>query len=61
MSDYDVTHEDMLVVLRPSGPGIDALADLIARLVAEETVEHTNRFHLRQLLLSLQFQLAEHP
>jgi hypothetical protein len=41
MSDYDVTHEDMLVVLRPSGPGIDALADLIARLVAEETVEHT--------------------
>jgi len=41
MSEYDVTHDDMLVVLRPSGPGIDALADLIARLVAEETVEHT--------------------
>jgi hypothetical protein len=41
MSEYDVTHEDMLVVLRPSGPGIDALADLIARLIAQETVEHT--------------------
>src|SRR6266568_2478407 len=23
MSEYDVSHEDMLVVLRPSGPGID--------------------------------------
>jgi hypothetical protein len=40
MSEYDVTHEDMLVLLRPSGPGIDALADLIARLVAQETAEH---------------------
>jgi hypothetical protein len=37
MSEYDVSHEDMLVVLRPSGPGIDALADLIARLVAQRT------------------------
>ena len=41
MSEYDVTHEDMLVMLRPSGPGIDALADLIARLIAQETVERT--------------------
>lgn len=41
MSEYDVTHNDVLVMLRPSGPGIDALADLIARLVAEETAEHT--------------------
>jgi len=41
MSEYDVTHEDMLVILRPSGPGIDSLADLIARLVAQETVEPT--------------------
>jgi EVE domain len=41
MSEYDVTHEDMLVMLRPSGPGIDALADLIARLVAQRTAEQT--------------------
>src|SRR5205807_7576721 len=41
MSEYDVTHEDILVLLRPSGPGIDALAGLIARLVAQETVKDT--------------------
>jgi len=39
MSEYDVTHEDMLIMLRPSGPGIDALADLIARLVAQRTAQ----------------------
>jgi hypothetical protein len=39
MSEYDVTHEDMLVLLRPSGPGIDSLADLIARLVAQQTAQ----------------------
>lgn len=39
MSEYDVTHEDMLMLLRPSGPGLDALADLIARLVAQRTAQ----------------------
>jgi hypothetical protein len=39
MSEYDVIHEDMLVLLRPSGPGIDSLADLIARLVAQRTAQ----------------------
>ncbi len=39
MSEYDVTHEDMLVLLRPSGAGIDGLADLIARLVAQRTAQ----------------------
>ncbi len=39
MSEYDVTHDDILVVLRPSGPGIDPLADLIARLIAQRTAE----------------------
>jgi hypothetical protein len=39
MSEYDVIHEDMLVLLRPSGPGIDALAELIARLVAQRTAQ----------------------
>jgi hypothetical protein len=41
MSEYDVTHDDMLDLLRPSGPSIDGLVGLIARLVAQETVEHT--------------------
>jgi hypothetical protein len=29
----------MLMLLRPSGPGLDALADLIARLVAQRTAQ----------------------
>jgi len=41
MSEYDVTHDDILVVLRPSGPGIDPLADLIARLIAQRTAEQS--------------------
>jgi len=36
MNQYDVNHEDILAVLRPSGPNIDPLVDLMARLVAEE-------------------------
>lgn len=39
MSEYDVTHDDMLDLLRPSGPGIDGLVDLIARLVAQRTAQ----------------------
>src|SRR5713101_476347 len=39
MSENDVRHEDILFILRPSGPGIDLLADLIAKLVAQRTVE----------------------
>lgn len=35
MNDYDVSHEDVLAVIRPSGPTIDPIVDLMARLVAE--------------------------
>ncbi len=41
MSENDVRHEDILFLLRPSGPGIDPLADLIARLIAQRTVERS--------------------
>jgi hypothetical protein len=41
MSENDVRHEDILFLLRPSGPGIDPLADLIARLIAQRTVEQS--------------------
>lgn len=41
MSENDVRHEDILFLLRPSGPGIDALADLIARIIAQQTVEQS--------------------
>jgi hypothetical protein len=38
LSKYDVTHEDALAVLRPSGPSIDPIAKLMARIVAQEQV-----------------------
>lgn len=39
VSDYDVTHEDVLAILRPSGPSIDPIANLLARLVAVSRTE----------------------
>jgi hypothetical protein len=39
MSENDVRHEDILSILRPSGPSIDPLADLIAKLVAQQTAD----------------------
>lgn len=35
MTEYDVTHEDILAVMRPSSPKIDPVIELMARLVAE--------------------------
>jgi hypothetical protein len=35
MTKYDVSHQDVLDILRPSGPRVDAVVDLIARLAAE--------------------------
>jgi EVE domain len=39
MNEYDVSHEDILALIRPSGPKIDPIVDLIARLVAEPKSE----------------------
>ncbi len=41
LSEYDVNHEDALAVLRPSGPSIDPIANLMARIVAQEQVRQT--------------------
>lgn len=41
MNDYDVSHEDILAVLRPSGPTINSIVDLMARLVAQRPAEET--------------------
>jgi hypothetical protein len=38
MTNYDVSHKDILAVLRPSGPVIDPIIDLMARLAAESEV-----------------------
>ena len=35
MTEYEVTHQDILDVLRPSGPRIDPIVDLMARMVAQ--------------------------
>ena len=39
MNAYDVSHEDILAVLRPSGPTIDPVVDLMARSVAQQITE----------------------
>lgn len=33
MNEYDINHEDILAVIRPSGPTINSVVDLMARLV----------------------------
>ena len=33
MTEYEVTHEDALAILRPSGPNVDQVLDLMTRLV----------------------------
>ena len=37
MSDYDVTHEDVLAILRPSAPLIDPIVSTMTRLVAQRS------------------------
>ena len=39
MNEYDVSHEDILAVTRPSGPTIDSVVNLMARLVAQRQAE----------------------
>lgn len=39
MSQYDIKHEDILSLLKPSGPSMDSLVDLMSRLVAGSEVE----------------------
>ena len=36
MNEYDIRHEDILAVIRPSGPTIDPVVELMTRLVAEQ-------------------------
>ena len=39
MNEYDVSHQDILAVFRPSGPTIDPVVDLMTRLVAQRQTE----------------------
>ncbi|MEM2981220.1 MAG: EVE domain-containing protein [Thermoproteota archaeon] len=38
MSEYDVSYEDILAIIKPSGPKIDPIVDMITRLIAEEPI-----------------------
>lgn len=51
MNEYDVSHEDILAVLQPSGPSIDSVIDLMAGLVAQRQAEE----------ISVKEALAEEP
>lgn len=41
MRDYNISHEDILTIIKPSGPSIDPIAEMIAGLVAEEKARET--------------------
>jgi hypothetical protein len=41
MKEYDITHDDILGLIRPTAPSIDPLIELIAKLVAEEKTAST--------------------
>jgi len=38
-SEYDISHEDILAVLRPSGPKIDPVVELMGHLIAQKPTE----------------------
>lgn len=39
MNEYDMNHDDILSILQPSGPRVDSVVDLMARLVAQGRAE----------------------
>jgi len=39
MNEYDINHADVLSILKPSGPTIDPVVDLMTRLVAQQLAE----------------------
>ncbi|MBO3840487.1 MAG: hypothetical protein QXS66_07135 [Thermoproteota archaeon] len=41
MRDYNISHDDILTIIRPSGPSIDPIAEMITSLVAEEKARET--------------------
>lgn len=41
MNQFDVAHEDILTILRPGGPTVDPIVDLMARLAAQKGIEES--------------------
>lgn len=48
MNEYDVNHDDILAVLRPSGPKVDPVVDLMTRLVAQAPLEVQEVLELKE-------------
>ncbi len=49
MKEYDITHDDVLGLIRPTVPSIDPLIELITKLVAEEKTASTTSTNNSQL------------
>ena len=49
MNEYDVSHEDILAVIRPSGPVVDRVIDLMARLVAQRQVQEETKEEITEV------------
>lgn len=49
MNEYDVIHEAVLGVMRPSGPTIDSVVNLMARLVAQRQAEEQPKEEVQPL------------
>lgn len=58
MNEYDIDHEDILAVMRPSGPIIDSVVDLMARLVAQGKAEELPEEEARLPEVSIEGEVA---
>jgi len=58
MNEYDIDHEDILAVMRPSGPTIDSVVDLMARLVAQGKAEELPEEEARVPEVSIEGEVA---
>jgi len=58
MNEYDIDHEDILAVMRPSGPTIDSVVDLMARLVAQGKAEELSEEEARVPEVSIEGEVA---
>jgi len=58
MNEYDIDHEDILAVMRPSGPTIDSVVDLMARLVAQGKAEKLPEEEVRLPEISVEGEVA---
>ncbi|MCD6236361.1 MAG: EVE domain-containing protein [Thermoplasmata archaeon] len=49
MNEYDISHDDILAIFRPSKPTLDPLVDLMTRLVSQSKVEESPEEKLAEI------------